>query len=89
MSTDIVTAYEEINVAKANIGKFQKDLIPAASEVSRLAFRRYQVGKGDLASAILAKQQYQQILSSYFDAVSDYQGAWANLEQAMGVQLKL
>jgi cobalt-zinc-cadmium efflux system outer membrane protein len=89
MSSDIVTAYESVTVAKANIVKFQKDLIPAASEVSRLALRRYQVGKGDLASAMLAKQQYQQILSSYFDAVSSYQTAWADLEQAVGVSLKL
>jgi cobalt-zinc-cadmium efflux system outer membrane protein len=89
MATDIVTSYESVVVSRANIAKFQKQLIPAALQVARLAHKRYEVGKGDLASAILAKQQYQQILSSYFDAVVSYQNAWANLEKAMGVSLRL
>jgi cobalt-zinc-cadmium efflux system outer membrane protein len=89
VGTDAVTAYESARVARANIATFQGKLIPQAAEVARLARRRYEVGKGDLASAILAKQQYQQILSSYFDAVVAYQNAWADLEKAMGVPLQL
>jgi cobalt-zinc-cadmium efflux system outer membrane protein len=89
MSTDIIKAYEAIRVTRANIGKFQKDLVPAAAQVEHMAYRRYQTGKGDLSSAILAKQQYQQTLSSYFDAVVAYQNAWADLEQAVGVPLQL
>ncbi|PWT94458.1 MAG: hypothetical protein C5B53_13130 [Candidatus Melainabacteria bacterium] len=89
MTTDIVTSYESVAVARANIGKFQKDVLPVAVQVAKLARRRYEMGKGDLASAILAKQQYQQMLSNYFDAVVAYQNAWADLEQAMGVPLQL
>ena len=89
MSADIVMAYESVAVARANICKFQKEVIPAASQVAKLARRRYQSGKGDLASAMLGKQQYQQTLSSYFDAVVAYQSAWADLEQATGVPLQL
>ena len=69
IATDIVTAYEEVVVARANIVKSQIDLIPAAAKVVRLARRGYQVGKTDISTAILAQQQYQQILSSYFDTV--------------------
>jgi hypothetical protein len=47
------------------------------------------MGKTDLATAILAQQQYQQLLSTYFDTVSAYQVAWANLEKAAGVPLRL
>jgi cobalt-zinc-cadmium efflux system outer membrane protein len=86
---DIVASYEEVVVARANITQFQNKLLPQASQVAKIARRSYEVGKTDLASAILAKQQYQQILSSYFDAVVSYQNAWADLEQAMGVPLKL
>ncbi len=89
IAADIVSAYESLLVSRANIYKFQKELLPAATQVARLARRRYEVGKGDLASAILAKQQYQQILSSYFDSVVSYQNAWADLEKSMGVPLKL
>jgi outer membrane protein, heavy metal efflux system len=89
IGTDIVTAYEEVAVARANISKFQKELIPAAAQVAKLARRGYEVGKRDLASAILAKQQYQQTLSAYFDAVVAYQNGWADLEKAVGVPLQL
>ena len=89
VAADIVSAYESVTVTRANIAKFQQQLIPAAIQVAKLARRRYEVGKGDLSSAVLAKQQYQQILSSYFDAVVSYQNAWADLEKAMGVPLQL
>jgi len=89
ISADTVTAYESVQVARANIAAFQRKLIPQAAEVARLARRRYQVGKTDLATAILAKQQYQQILSSYFDSVVAYQNSWADLEKAIGVPLQL
>jgi cobalt-zinc-cadmium efflux system outer membrane protein len=89
IANDTVAAYESAVVARANIAKFQKDLIPEAAEVARLARRSYEVGKTDLATAILAKQQYQQILSSYFDSVVAYQNAWADLEKAVGVSLRL
>ncbi len=89
IASDTITAYESVRVARANIAAFQTKLIPQASEVARMARRRYQVGKTDLAAAILAKQQYQQILSSYFDSVVSYQTAWADLEKAIGVPLQL
>ncbi len=89
IATDVVTSYEAVAVARANITKYQRDLLPSAAKVSRLARRSYEEGKTDLATAILAKQQYQQILTSYFDAVVTYQTSWADLEKAMGVPLKL
>ena len=89
IATDIVTAYDEVVVARANIVKNQTELIPAAATVARLARRAYQVGKTDIAAAILGQQQYQQILSSYFDNVVAYQNAWADLEKAVGVPLQL
>lgn len=89
IATDIVTAYESVGGARANIYQFQTELIPQAALVAKQAFRRYQIGKADLSSAILARQQYQQILSSYFDAVVAYQNAWADLEKAIGVSLQL
>ncbi len=89
IAKDIVTAYESAVVARANIIKFQKALLPAAALVAKQSLIRYQLGKSDLAPAIVAKQQYQQTLSSYFDAVVAYQNAWADLENAMGVPLQL
>ncbi len=89
IARDVVTAYNEVSVARSNIFIFQKDLLPTAAQVAELARRGYQVGKTDLATAIVAQQQYQQILQSYFDAVVSYQTAWADLEKAVGAPLRL
>jgi len=87
VAADVVTAYNEVVVARINIFLFQRRLLPTAADVARLARRGYQVGKTDLATAIVAQQQYQQTLSGYFDAVTAYQNAWADLEAAVGVPI--
>jgi outer membrane protein, heavy metal efflux system len=89
IASDIVRSYEGLLVTKDNIDKFQKELLPAALRVAQLSRRGYELGSTDLATAILAQQQYQQTLSSYFDAVVAYQNAWADLERAVGVPLRL
>lgn len=89
VAADVVSAYEAVTVTRATLKKYQRDLLPAASKVARSARRNYEEGRSDLSEAILAKQQYQQTLAAYFDAVVSYQTAWADLEKAMGVSLKL
>jgi cobalt-zinc-cadmium efflux system outer membrane protein len=88
ISTALVIAYNSVKVARANIFVFQKDLLPLAAQVSKLARRGYEVGATDLATAIMAQQQYQQTLSNYFDAVVAYQNASADLERAVGIPLR-
>jgi len=88
VAADTVVSFNEVNVARAKIVMYQKDLLPTASEVARIARRGYEVGANDLATAIVAQQQYQQTLSSYFDSVVSYQTAWADLEKAVGVALR-
>jgi len=85
----IITAYEELLASRATIQKYQRDLLPAALKVAQLTRRGYELGKMDLATTILAQQNYQQLRSSYFDSVVAYQNAWADLEQAVGVPLSL
>ena len=88
IGTSMVISYNSVKAARANIFVFQKDLLPLAAQVAKLARRGYQVGKTDLATAILAQQQYQQTLSNYFDAVVAYQTAWADLEKPFGIPLR-
>ncbi len=89
IATDIVTSYEALLVDQENIRKFQKELLPAALNVAQLARRGYELGKTDLATSILALQQFQQLRSAYFDSVVSYQNAWTDLEKAIGVPIKL
>ncbi|HEY9679372.1 MAG TPA: TolC family protein [Drouetiella sp.] len=87
IAANIVTSYTALAAARNNIFKYQKNLLPAAANVSRLTRRGYELGKTELATAILAQQNYQQLRASYFDAVVAYQNAWADMEQAVGVPL--
>jgi len=89
VATDVATAYNEVIVARANIFLFRKDLLPTAADVARIARRGYELGATDLATAIVAQQQYQQTLSNYFDSVVAYQTAWADLEKSVGAPLRL
>jgi cobalt-zinc-cadmium efflux system outer membrane protein len=85
----IVSAYEALRIHRDNIAKFQNELLPDAEKMAQLARRSYELGKTDLATAVLAQQQYQQIRSSYFDSIVSYQNAWADLERAVGLPLNL
>ncbi len=87
IANDIVAAYEALEVTRKNILKFQDELLPAGLKVAQMGRRSYELGKTDLATAILAQQQYQQLRSSYFDSIVAYQNAWADLEKAIGVPL--
>jgi cobalt-zinc-cadmium efflux system outer membrane protein len=89
IASDIVTAYESLVTAINNLRKCQEELLPAALQASHMSYRSYEVGKTDLATTILAQQQYGQLVSSYFDSAVAYQDAWADLEQAVGVHLNL
>ncbi len=81
---DVKTAYRALEAGRETIRRYQTNLLPASAEVVRLAQESYQVGKTGLAAAILAQQANQQVRSGYLDAVTAYQGAYADLEQAIG-----
>lgn len=89
IASSILSSYEALVVAGENVRNYNTNLLPSAAKVARLTRRGYELGKNGLSVAILAQQQYQQMRASYFDAVVAYQNAWADLEQAVGVQLKL
>jgi cobalt-zinc-cadmium efflux system outer membrane protein len=89
IASSILVAYEALIVASDNIRHYKTELLPSAANVARLTRRGYELGQNSLASAILAQQQYQQTRASYFDAVVLYQNAWADLERAVGVPLRL
>jgi len=88
-AADIITAYEALRVNIENLHKFQHELLPAALQAAQLSRRSYEMGKTDLSTAILAQQQYGQMVSSYFDTAVAYQTAWSDMEKAVGLPIKL
>jgi outer membrane protein, heavy metal efflux system len=89
IASDIVTAYEALVTSIKNLRKCQEELLPQAMQASHMSYLGYQMGKTDLATAILAQQQYGQLVSSYFDSSIAYQNAWADLEKAVGIPISV
>ncbi len=87
IALDIVLAYEALLSLKANLDKYQNELLPSSFKVCQLSRRGYELGKTDLITAILSQQQYMQLIFSYFDTIVAYHNAWADLEKAIGLPL--
>ena len=87
IALDIVLAYEALLSLKANLDKYQNELLPSSFKVCQLSRRGYELGKTDLITALLSQQQYMQLIFSYFDTIVAYHNAWADLEKAIGLPL--
>jgi cobalt-zinc-cadmium efflux system outer membrane protein len=86
---DITTAFLSLETARNNINIYQKKLIPASIYVLQLSKMSYLNGKTGLINVIYAQQAHLQLRQNYFQAVADYQHAWADLEKAVGEPLPL
>ncbi|CAN5380389.1 TolC family protein [soil metagenome] len=89
IASDIVVAYVNLLVARQSIEKFQLELLPQSFKVAKLTQQGYKSGTSDFGTAVLAQHQYQHVRATYFNSVVGYQNAWADLEKAVGVPLKL
>lgn len=84
VESEVHIAYADLVATRANIFKFQNELIPKARSVVELAHKGYERGTSDISDVILAQQSFQTTLTRYFDTVTEYQKAWADLETAVG-----
>ena len=87
IQNDVVTAYNNMLVARQRISVYQEHVLADSNEVARLSRRSYEVGQSDINSTLLAQQANIQIRSQYLDAVMQYQQAYTDLEQACGTPL--
>ncbi len=88
IQSDVVTAYNNLLVARERIRVYQEHVLADSNEVARLSRRSYEVGQSDINSTLLAQQANIQIRSQYLDAVMQYQQAYTDLEQACGTPLE-
>ncbi|UFP95199.1 TolC family protein [Gloeobacter morelensis] len=87
IAVEVRTAYRALLNARESLRRHRNQLLPAAQDVVQLTQLSYELGKRDLGEVILAQQAAQEVLESYLEAVVAYQGAWADLERAVGEPL--
>jgi cobalt-zinc-cadmium efflux system outer membrane protein len=88
-AASIVADYNTIKTSQANLLLLKQKLIPTSDALAKSALEAYRKGTVDLGTAMVAQQQSQQSLSSFFDTIVSYQNAWADLERDVGVPLKI
>jgi cobalt-zinc-cadmium efflux system outer membrane protein len=81
---DVTSAYNNLITARNRIQTYQDHVLADSAEVARLARRSYEVGQSDITATLAAQQANFQVRQAYLDAVSSYQGAFTDLEQAIG-----
>lgn len=87
-AASIIADYNAVKTSRANLLLLKTKLVPTSNALVKTAMESYRKGTVDFGTAIVAQQQYQQTLSSFFDTVISYQNAWADLERDVGLPLK-
>jgi len=88
VTQDVATAYQRMQGAKRKIEIYQTRLLPRTLEIARLARLGYEVGQSSLNDVLLAQQATIAVKTEYLEAVSAYQQAFKDLEQAIGTPLQ-
>lgn len=86
--SDVTSAYQTLLANREKLRTYQEHILSDSNEVARLARRSYEAGQSDITATLQAQQDNVAVRSSYLDAVTNYQAAFVNLEQACGIPLQ-
>ena len=87
ITAEVSDAYQRLLAAQKQVKIYQQIALDVSKEVVDLAQLGYDVGQLDLNSVLLVQQANVQVRNKYLDAVSQYQQAFADLEQAVNIPL--
>jgi cobalt-zinc-cadmium efflux system outer membrane protein len=88
ISSDVTAAYQNLLANREKLRTYQEHILSDSNEVARLARRSYEAGQSDITATLQAQQDNVAVRSAYLDAVTNYQAAFVNLEQACGIPLE-
>ena len=74
--------------AEAQVDRYERDILPRALEVERMAEDSYRSGQSNLASLLQSLQSSREMRYRALDAGLDYQLALADVERAIGAVIK-
>jgi len=86
--SEVSSAYQNLMATREKLRTYQQHILADSNEVARLARRSYEAGQSDITATLQAQQDNVAVRNSYLDAVTNYQAAYANLEQACGIPLE-
>jgi cobalt-zinc-cadmium efflux system outer membrane protein len=87
ISSEIGRAALNLESARKQVEFYETKLLPDAERVRQLAVEAYTIGQTGLLSVIDATRNARDVRQAYLQALTDYQTALADLEQAAGVKM--
>jgi cobalt-zinc-cadmium efflux system outer membrane protein len=87
VSSEIGRAALNLESARKQVEFYETKLLPDAERVRELADEAYRIGQTSLLSVIDATKNARDVRQAYLQALTDYQTAVADLEQAAGVKM--
>lgn len=87
VSSEIGRAVLNLESARKQVEFYETRLLPDAERVRELANEAYRIGQTSLLSVIDATKNARDVRQAYLQALTDYQTAVADLEQAAGVKM--
>jgi cobalt-zinc-cadmium efflux system outer membrane protein len=87
VSSEIGRAALNLESARKQVEFYETKLLPDAERVRQLAVEAYTIGQTGLLSVIDATKNARDVRQAYLQALTDYQTALADLEQAAGVKM--
>ena len=73
---DLASAYERFTTSRTNLLFYKQKLIKDSEELIKISKRNYDSGKADLTTVIVMQQSYQDIMTGYIYALTDYYTDW-------------
>lgn len=86
--SDVSAAYNNLLAYREKIRSNQEMLLAQSNEVARLSRRSYEMGQTDITSTLQAQLANIQTRTAYLDAITNYAGAFTDLEFAVGKPLQ-
>lgn len=75
---DINASYNKFLTARANLKRFEFDIITNSEDLIEMSKKSYEIGDSDITSIIVMKQNYKSIIIGYTQALADYYNSWTN-----------
>jgi cobalt-zinc-cadmium efflux system outer membrane protein len=83
----VAGAYYDLEASRSEVNTYQRELLPAVRNLHDLAEESYRAGKANILVVLAAQRDVQEVERQYLESLFALHGAFAALEEAVGVPL--
>lgn len=83
----VESAYYDLEARRSQVLLYREKILPASRQLEGMAEESYRAGKANILVVLGAQRDVQQTERDYLDSVQAAQGAFAQLEETVGVPL--